>query len=603
MYCKNCGKKNINNQTYCSNCGHPLQDHTISMDKRDILEERSSYCKNCSNKLEKDRYCTNCGRASYSVEFKEDIIFKVPDIKIGSVDDIKEKIQKSQLGEIKNIDDVKDVIKSQPILKDSLFSALKILGAGLGISLLIFLVIFNIGPLKELFAGIEEAANYGFPQMKKMKPNFIDFFNLSLLSPIKLSFSMKGEEYGQVLNISSKILLSFKPLILLIVPIGSVIAGQFKLFKSSKKSKESFLEYGLTSFFFTIMVGLISLFNSRSIKITDTYLNLKVRLNFQTIGHLIAVFFIIFAIQLIIGMIIKKDNPFEILNTKLYDQLGDKVHTYLKGMGLFVSIITIEMILVLIITLTLKAKMPFPIAIITGIIIGPILFLNGWLMSSGFSLSNKVGSFFTLANISIWSGFKGAGKLKSNFIFDAGGLRVWAYLFLFLLIIGFVYVIYNVIKEIEINEMEIKDYFLKLGLIAGCISLINIFLSYGGRTLVNMSNKLGDSIYGPSDILKELSLDFLASLLESGAIKQSYNIFNIILVTFIVIFAIGSILYFLKTNGKGDLVTNFVNQYNKKLIIGYSLLFLIITFLLLSKIITVLTSGIGDISSFLNFLF
>lgn len=581
MYCKYCGQHNASDQTYCQNCGKLIKINTISLDKRNITEKKTSYCKKCGTAV-LDRYCTECGTVAYALELKQETKFKAPDlnINIGKIDDLKSKFQDSPLGDIKSVGDVKSIITSKPIFKTSFIGALKILGIGLLISLLLFTVITKIEPVEEILYNIDRAASFGYPEISKVKPNFVDVFNLSLQSPTNLSLNFEGEDYGEKIAIGAKMIMSFKFLILLIIPAIAVIIGQRKLFKDEKSSSENLLEYGFTSLIFSIIVKVIALINQRNIKISDPYDQFKFKLGigFHDLWSLLTIFTIIFVFHIIISMIIKKDNPFTIFNIKQYPNLGNRINTYIKSMGIYAGIISIAIILMLIYIGVKNGTKALPSTII-GIVLAPAVFVHTWFLSFGYNMTTMA-TGQRPASFSIWKAWKGVGELK-KYSYGSESGAIWGYLFILAILIGLIYVVYRVVKDIET-----EGYFLKLGFIAGSISVINVVFSYLGSIGLTASTKVtGDTYYTIADILYELDLGFLGPIANAGALKQSYSFMSIIVATFIWIFAVGAIIYFVREKEVYNKIVSFLDTHKQKIIIGYSALIVVSFYLVQSKLL------------------
>lgn len=582
MYCKYCGEHNHTDQTYCQNCGKVIKINTISLEKTTFTENKTAFCKKCGTAV-LDRYCTECGTVGYNLERKHKTSPKMPDIGInlGSIDDIKSKIQKSSLGEIKSVDDVKNMVASKPVLKSSFISALKILGIGLIISLLVFTVITKIEVIEELLYNIDRAASFGYEEISKLKPNFIDVFNLSLQSPINLSATIQGENYGEKIASGAKMVMSFKLLILLLIPAIAVFISQLKLFKDEKTSKEHLMEYGITSLIFSVMVKILAVINQKSIKISDPsdYLKFTLKIGLHDLWSLLSIFLIIFGLQIIISMIMKKDNPFEILNIKQYPDLGNRIMTYVKSMGIFTGIVTIVMLLIFIIIASKESGGAKYITMF-GIVMLPAIFVHTWLFSFGSNMATLATGTKPMS-VNIWKTWKGIGALKGYNYGNGSSWVIWGYIFVIAIFLGLIYVIYKVLKDIEEEE-----YFVKLGFIAGSISIINIALSYFVSLGLKISGKASSGYgYDVSDALYGLNLGFLDFMADSGTLKQSYTILSIMVTSFIWIFAIGVIIYYLRKNEVYNKVKSFIEEYRKKLVIGYTALILISFYLLQTKII------------------
>jgi len=585
MYCKYCGQQNIKGESYCNNCGKNIKTNSLSMEKRNISEIKTAYCKKCGSQVN-DRYCISCGTMGYSINAGQEIRFKKPEVNFTgpTVEDIKSKFQESPLGDIKSVEDVKKIIMDKPIFKTSLISAAKILGVGLLISLILFFSLKNIKAVEGFMNAIDEVASYEYGQIAKMKPNFIDIFNLSLQSPANISLNFQGENYGTRIDVSAKVLMSFKMLILLIIPVIAVLIGQFKVFKDEKTTTENILEYGLTSFMFTIIATIIGLVNKRGIRISEDYFNFKLNIGFQHIWSLISIFMIIFVTHLIISMIFKKDNPFEVLNIRQYPDLGNRIYTYIKSMGIYIGLVSLTLTLIIVYMIS-KAKVKA--TAIIGIIIAPVLFVHTWFLSLGYGLESSINNGLT-TKFDIWKIWKGIANLKRlNRNSDSGAM--WAYLSLILVFTGLIYVIYRVVKDIEK-----EDYFKKLGFIAGVISIINIIFSYLGTTVIKTSTKvLGD--YDLRDILYEMDLEFLSPILNAGALKQSYNIIGIVIFSFVWIFAIGGLIYLIREQEVYGKIEGILADNNKIILIVYPIALLLTLYLFQSKLLESMRGTIYNI--------
>lgn len=601
MYCKYCGEHNHADQTYCQNCGKMIKTNTMSLEKTTITENKTAFCKKCGTEVF-DRYCTECGTVGYNFQYKSRTGPKVPDlgINLGSIDDIKSKIQNSALGDIKSVDDVKNIVASKPVIKSSFISALKMLGIGLLISLLIFTVITKIDVVERLLYSIDAVANNSYldlGQTSKLKPNFIDMFNLSLQSPISLSAKVQAEDYGNKVTEGTKMIMSLKLLILLLIPIIGVFISQLKLFKDEKTSTENLMQYGVTSLIFSIMVKVLALINQRVVKLGDPdFIRFTIKIGLHDLWSLLTVFLIIFGLQIIISMIMKKDNPFEILSIKQCPDLGNRIMTYIKSMAIFAGIVSVAILLIYII---IASKEGGDTKFITmfGIFMLPAIFVHTWLFSFGSNMATlSTGTKPMAANI--WKTWKGIGELKGYNYGNSDSWVIWGYIFIIAIFLGLIYVLYKVLKDIEEEE-----YFIKLGFIAGAISIINIALSYFATIGLKISGSGGSgNEYGLRDALYYFDISFLSMLTEPGTLKQSYTILSIIVTTFIWIFVVGAVIYYLRNNEVYYKVRTFVEDNGKKLIIGYTALTFISFYLLQTKIMEDMVYMMLDIFPMLDML-
>lgn len=577
MYCKYCGVQNTSDQTYCQNCGKLIKVNTIPLGNIAIEETKTAYCKKCGTAVV-DRYCTECGTSGISLNIKKGA---KPKIEIGiskdQVNQIKSKIQSSAIGDIKGFDDVKELVKSKPIFKISSISAIKILGAGLIISFLVMAAIMKIEIVEVIFNGLNSLANLGLGALGNLKPNFIDLYSLSLQSPINMSLKIQGEIFGENAVVGAKLVFASKMLILALIPIIGVLIAQFKSFKDEESSSEKLMEYGLTSLIFSIIFKIIMIFNQKGFKLNDV-VKVNFKIGFHDIWSILSIFLIIFAIQVIISMIMKKDNPFAILNIDKYPRLGERIKEFVVSMSIFTGIISIAILLIIIVVGS-KTGGIAKLLTMAGIVLLPSIFAHTWLFSFGTNLTSVLMETEPI-KANIFKTFKGIGRLKANY--SDGGWAFWGYIFIIAVLLGLIYVIYRVVKDIKEEQ-----YFQELGFIAASLSLINIGISYLvsiGMSVTDItSEKTG---YGLGNTLYDLGLGSLDFLTGDGATKQSYPFLNIIVMTFIWVFAIGALIYFLRKNDLYNKITSFIEENTKKLVLGYTGLILISFYLLQSKILT-----------------
>lgn len=598
MYCKYCGEHNSNNQTYCQKCGNLIKTNTIPSEDLNITEGKSAFCKKCGSQVF-DRYCSECGTVGYvlDINHKKSKSNK-PIINLGSLemDNIKSKFGESALGDIKSVEDVKEMIKSKPVIKSSAISAAKILGIGLIISFVLFMIISKTAAMEQILHAIDMVASYSDQQITKLKPNFIDFFNLSLLSPIKLTANLSGEEYGEKISMAFDMLMSFKLLILLLIPAIGVFIGQLKLFKDESSTEENLLEYGVTSLIFSVMVKIIAFASQKSVKVEDPYDSVKIVLNmgFKGFLDLISVFLLIFIIHLVASMIIKKDNPFAILNIKQYSELGDRTHTYIKSMAAYVGIVSTALILTFLLILG-KEGMEFKDTLLFGLLALPTGFVHAWLLSFGNGMST-VATGQSPVSLNIANMWEGIGNMKEASYGDSTAWAIWGYILIISIVLGLIYVLYKTLKDIEK-----EGYFVKLGYIAGVISLVNMLMAY----LVSSGIKVGGKSTGGyelGDLLYEMGLGFFGDIAGSGAVKMSYPLFTIILTSFVWVFAIGAIIYFARENDVYHKVVYLIEDHNLKLIAGYSVVILLSSYLLQTEIIKNLVYELMNLLPLLDML-
>lgn len=579
MYCRHCGTHNVNDQTYCKNCGKIIKSNSILNEKSNIIETKTSFCRKCGTQVF-DRYCPECGTAGYDLEIKQGMRITPSDIGInkGKIIELKSIVKDTGIEDIKSVEDVKKIIARKPILKESFISAIKILGIGLLVSLVIFFGITKIEFVEELMYEFEDLADYVDPQMAKMKPNFLDLFNLSLLSPFNMSAKVAGDLYGYGNSNSANVSvnLSFKILFMLLIPVIALIAGQWKLFRNERTSVENMKNYALTSLMFSILVKITAILSQRNIKIDD-YIQFKLKIAYHDLLSLVSVFLIIFVFHIILNMIIKRDNPFAVLNVKQYPDLGNRIISYVKSMGLYALIISASLLIVFL-GMMIKDGEEFKLVSLIGLLIAPNVFINSWLLPFGYGLTTAVTRIKPVV-ISIFKTWKGIGTLKDNAYYDLGSGPIWGYLLIIFALIGIVYIIYKVVKDVER-----EGYFIKLGLIAAAISIVNAAIAY----LVSMTIKVS----GNSDIAYELGLDFLGFMGSTGTLKQSYSFINIIIVTCIWVFAIGAINYYLRENHIYGNVTSVLEQHRIKFVAGYGVIIVALVYLVQTKLLQNLTNMI-----------
>ena len=591
MYCKYCGEQNSSDQSYCQNCGKSIKTNTVDIERLSIEETKTAFCRKCGTAV-LDRYCSECGTVGYNFEQKQGTEFKMPKMNhnIGSIDDLKTKVQDS-VGDIKSVDDVKNIVSSKPIIKESFINSLKILGIGLLISFLLFAIVAKTSPMEDILEGFDELGSYEYQELSKIKPNFIDFFNISLQSPINIGAGIKAEnEYsGNKASGDMGGTIKFNLLILLLIPLIAVVAAQFKLFKDDKSSKENLMIYGLTSFIFSIFVKIIALISQRNIKIVEEYYldaTFKFKLGFHDFWSIFSVFLIVFVIHIIVSMIMKKDNPFEILNIKQYPELGDKTKIYIKTMSIFTAILTVAIVLVMFASMgkegaAIKDMFTF------GAFVIPAFFINAWLFvfGNGLTFMPAMGQ----KPLSIFGAWKGITEAKRNGIDGT----IWGYIFIIAVFVGLIYVIYKIVKDVEK-----EGFFVKLGFIAGSMSVINILMSFLISTSLKFSGKGMEYI---KEMMYMLDLDMFDFITNVKLIRISYTFLNIAIMTFIWVFAIGALVYYLRENEIYKKVEDFVNGNDKKLLIGYCILILVTYYLFQTKFVEDMFRNAG--SYIMNMLF
>lgn len=559
MYCKYCGGVNDERGSYCINCGKKTK--SIQFDgTKDIHEEKSSFCKKCGAEVA-ERYCTNCGAASYTLEIKETRILNISEFSMSKepLKKMKKKASEVSVQGMKktikdkvNVNNIKEYIKSNANFKQASLSALIILGASLLLSLLLFFVIKNIEPITHALENFDEMP-------RRFKPNFIDLFNLSWLLPLKISANVKESGF----NLGANITIYLKLLWFMFIPIVSVLISQLKRFKDDKSTVENLTSYSLTALIFSIIVGLIAFISRRNISgIAGGYFgaSFKGTLGFGDLSSLVSVFLLVLVIQMIISGLIKRDNPFAFLNISEMGNLGSNVLTYIKSMSGFAIIVAISLIIAFV---SIKNDLGRDVSWILGygLLFSPILFIQSWLFSSGYTISFSIADAFPI-NSNLWTLFSEV----------QGTNLIWSYLVIFGLIVGLIYIAYKSVRDIDKNS----SFFLKLSALAGSISIISILLS----RLVNMKIKLKNtsmmnSSYDIKDLLYKLDLEMLAPLLDSGSMSIGYGFINIIIVTFIWILTIGSLVYILKNKGVFEKINPFIEKNRKIIIAIYSLMMVI----------------------------
>lgn len=598
MYCKYCGEHNSDDQTYCQKCGNLVKNNSISLKDLNISETKSSFCKKCGTQV-LDRYCTNCGTVGYSLNI---ITGKTKSqetvINLGSLEDIKSKLGETSLGDIKSVSDVKGIIHSKPIFKKSFISAIKTLGIGLLMSLFLFMLISKTKAVEGIFNSIDMAASYSYPELAKLKPNFLNFFNLALQSPINIAAKFKGEFWGEAFSANMKTIFSMKILILLLVPAIGVLISEFKTFKDETSTKENLPKFALSSLIFSILAKILAIITGKNVKVQDPYeyINMGLKIRIHDFWSILSVFLIVFTIYVILSMIFKKDNPFEILNNKHCEDIGYRTKTYLKSMGGFIGIVSIALSLTMIVLffkLKIKSK-AFPVVVISLL---PSTFIHTWLMSFGNSITTMVTGQKPMT-MNIGKMWKTIGTMKDQMFGSNNAWAYFGYLLIIFIFIGLIYVIFKTLKDIEK-----EGYFKKLAIIAGVISIINMGLSYFAIIGLKVTTSAGRSGPNLEGIFYDMGLGLLGELAEAGALKQSYPLFTIILLTFLWIFAIGAIIYFVREHHIYSKFVDFVEKHNVKLIVAYAVLILVSSYLLQSKIFNEITYELMDIFPMLDLFF
>ena len=608
MYCKYCGEHNSNDQTYCQNCGSQIKTNTILSENLNITEEKSTFCKKCGTQV-LDRYCTECGTVAYTLDLGQRSTktilnfgsFEMDDIKSkmgeASFGDIKSKIKETPLGDIKGIDDVKEIIKSKPVIKSSAISSIKILGIGLIISFLLFSMISKTGAMGQMLNAIDMAAAFTDQQISKLKPNFIDLFNLSLLSPIKFSTNLTGG-YGEVGSIGFDMIMSFKLLALLVIPIIGVVISQLNLFKDESSTRENLLEYGVTSLIFSIVVKIIALVSQKSIKIDAPYsvARLDFSAGFKSFFDVLSVFLLVFVIHLVVSMIFKRDNPFEIFNIKQSPDLGDRSYTYIKSMAAYTGIVAIVLMLTFVFALT-KEGLEFKNALTFGFLVLPLGFVHTWLLSFGNGISTSMTGQST-ASLNITKMWKGIGSIKEASYLDSTSWTIWGYILIISIFVGLIYVLFKTLKDIEK-----EGYFVNLAYVAGAISVINLLMTYLVSIVIKTNSKSLVGSYEIRDLMYELGLGSLADFAGPGVVNIFYPLFMVILLSCVWVFAIGGIIYLAREQDIYHKLVAFVEEHSLKLIAGYSALVLVASYLLQTEIIATIVYELANIFPLLNMMF
>lgn len=568
MHCKYCGELNDDRGSYCVNCGKKIRN-IQSREIKGISEVKSAFCKKCGGEIT-DRYCISCGTSGYALELKQVGKFKAPEININkdAIENMKNKVSSIQVEDMKNVikdkatvENVKDYVKTNADFKKAAIAAAKMLGIGLLISLVIFFAISSTEPVSYLFQSIEETASYT-PQMEKIKPNFIDLFSTSVMSPSRMAVSFKGEG----IDVDANSTINFKLLGLTLIPLIAVFIGQLDRFKDKNSTKENLPFYALSSIIFSVAMGIISLINTSNIKIVDEYSDSTFRLRLGTGNFLsiISVFMLIFLMQAVISAMVKKDNPFAILNNDKLGNLGDNMLSYVKSMSVFALVISIALVLSIVV-LGMEFDLEPGMIMLAGLVMTPMLFIQSWLYSFGYSLNTEMLGQSPY-ELSIWKTFSGASEMGDYISGPGPGL---AMVIVLLMLLGVAFVIFRVVKNIEKDN----NFFLKLGALAGSISIFNILLSFlVGFSLKLKNNTSASSYYDLGDILYEFDLGMLMPLTGSGSLSQSYGIISIIIATFLWVFAIGGLVFFLSNKDEFVKVTSAIETKMKFIIPVYALI-------------------------------
>ena len=569
MHCKYCGELNDGRGSYCVNCGKKIRN-IQSREIKGVSETKLAFCKKCGGAIT-DRYCMSCGTSGYALELRQGVKFKAPDININkdAIDSMKKKVASMPVDDMKNVikdkatvENVKDYVKTNADFKKATIAAAKMVGIGLLISLVIFFAISSTEPVSYLFQSIEETASYTDPQMEKIKPNFIDLFSTSVMSPSRIAVSFKGEG----IDVDANSTINFKFLGLILIPLIAVFIGQLDRFKDKNSTKENLPFYALSSIIFSVVLGIISLINTSSIKIVDEYSDSAFRLRLGTGNFLsiISVFMLIFLMQAVISALVKKDNPFAILNNDKLGNLGDNMLSYVKSMSVFALAVSIALVLSIVV-LGMEFDLEPGMIMLAGLVMTPMLFIQAWLYSFGYSLNTEMLGQSPY-KLSIWKTFSGASEMGDYISGPGPGL---AMVIVLLMLLGVAFVLFRVVNNIEKDN----DFFLKLGALAGSISIFNILLSFlVGFSLKLKNNTSASSYYNLGDILYEFDLGMLMPLTGSGSLSQSYGIISIIIVTFLWVFAIGGLVFFLSNKDEFVKVTSAIDTKMKFIIPVYALI-------------------------------
>lgn len=557
MHCKYCGELNDGKGSYCSNCGKKIRN-IQSREIKGVSEIKSSFCKKCGGAIT-DRYCMSCGTSGYALELRQGVKFKAPDININkdAIDSMKKKVASMPVDDMKNairdkatVENVKEYVKTNANFKEASISALRMIAIGLFISLALFFAISSSEPVAYLFESIEESASYIDPQMSKIKPNFVDLFSSSIMSPSRVAVSFKGEG----IDASANATINYKFLTLALIPLLAVFTGQMDRFRDKNSTKDNIPFYALSSIIFSLLMGIISFVNTSNIKIVDEYSDATFRLKLGSgnLMSIVSVFLLIFFFQVMLSAIVKKDNPFALLNTDRFGNIGDYTLSYVKSMGALSLAVSAALIISFLIVGD-EFGMEMGYSMVGGLIMAPVVFIQSWLYSFGYSISTEALNQMPY-EMSIWKTLGGASEM-SDYI--SGPAPVIAMMVILLILVGVALVVYRSVKDIDRD----KDFFLKLGVLAGSISAFNILLSF----LVSFSAKLKNSTsatsyYDIGDVLYEFDLGMLMPLSGTGSISTGYGIISIIFTTFVWVFAIGGLVFFLKENEVFEKITSFIND-------------------------------------------
>lgn len=232
MFCRVCGESNDESSLYCSRDGEVLQK---SNDSFNMVSGDGRFCKVCGEGVSKsDLYCSNCGNSLYTVEEVSSTSKLVEDVKEGSY--------------LKGFN-VKNLIKYSLI--------------AVGIILIISIISSNFLNDALLEAIAEDTDMY----LDQRIIGFLDVSTILNVSSLKMNLLSGG---------SSLFNFNFKGMFFLstLVPIAifSIMGAYISSRSKKKRERFGFKEYAFIGISYGIIMGLLSIFASRTVDFNIPYL-------------------------------------------------------------------------------------------------------------------------------------------------------------------------------------------------------------------------------------------------------------------------------------------------------------------------------------------
>ncbi|MBF8984413.1 zinc ribbon domain-containing protein [Lutibacter sp. B2] len=549
MFCSFCGKEN-NNNFYCSNCGKTVQEKYLETNNFKIIEEKMVFCEKCGIKSH-DRYCTNCGGSTCTLTIEQGNDFNSNAQTFKAVKSVVEsKFKNRTFEDIKNISNVKDLLKDKLLIQNSTISALKILVTGFIISFMLFMVITNIDTTEDFFEHIDtlqaEVHEYGDANTHiKIKPNAFDVYGFAFQNPVIFKAQGKTDEesFGQL-----KVKLNLPMLILLLIPLIAVGMMQQKFYKDENTTKYHLKEYFITAVIFSTIFNVIQIFNSKSVAIALYGKGFKATGGFEFFTGLIMVFAIILTLQILLSMRSKRESIQDVVGSNLITDNMEAVKTYMINMSRN-TLVFIAFTLLFIVFSDIDIDEKFYV-ILSYLAIIPNIFSNIWLFLCGNTFVMN-----GLNNISVWDSWSGLNTASKYSDISISSYLPY-YAIVGLLILAFVFIMIE-----AVNRLDKDQYFVRLSIFAGTIGIINVIIA----TL----SKIAMKVDGNQELLEIIRSLFNIDLMNTSSFYIGYPIVGLLVVTFVAIFIIGSGMHLLKDNEIYLKCINVMDTKKKTIKIGY----------------------------------